>query len=172
MRKIIFALAFAGAVESTGSPTAAVDECTYNFSAAISALDANSKEFKSVHKINRNEKEKYLTQSATFKNGTKVIYTTGGCAHLSYSYTYKNLKQKTFTADQAFKKAIELLEKTPTIDNSTANKEDLIASLKSAAMNKIFRPPNQNYEIPCGDAQCNLDASKKNQLTISYSFAL
>lgn len=149
------------------------DTCTYDFKNAKSALDSKSKHFVSVKKSVRDEQEKILTQNAVFKKGgVKLEFTIGGCAHYTYSFTYTNLKQKDFTADQAFSKAIELLKKTPTTKEGLALTTTLIEALESAAMNKIFRPPNSSYDFSCTDAQCNLDASQKGQLKASYSFAL
>ena len=149
------------------------DDCTYDFLNAKSALDQKSKDFLVVKKVVKNNKEKVLTQKAVFKKDkVKVEFTTGGCAHYGYSFTYSNLGQPEFTADQAFKKAIEMLKATPTTVEGQALTKTLIENLESAAMNKIFRPPNAAYDVPCGDAQCSLDASVKGQLKASYSFAL
>lgn len=150
------------------------DHCSFDFVNAKSAFDQNSKDFISVRKISRNEKDKVLRQRAILKNGKiKVDFTTGGCAHYSYSFNYYlNIKQKTFTSDEAFKKAVELLKATPTTAEGKAQTTTLIEALEQATMNKIFRPPNSIYDVPCGDAQCSLDASVKRQLKISYSFAL
>lgn len=149
------------------------DDCAYDFPNAKSALDAKSKDFSLVKNVVKNNKEKVLTQKAVFKKDkTKVEFTTGGCAHYSYSFTYSNFGQTEFTSDQAFKKAIELLKATPTTVEGQALTKTLIENLESAAMNKIFRPPNATYDVPCGDAQCTLDASVKGILKTSYSFAL
>ena len=149
------------------------DECTYDFANAKSALDAKSKVYASVKKVVTNTKQKVLTQKAVFKKGKATVeFTTGGCAHHSYSFTYTNLGQSSFTSDQAFQKAIEMLKVTATTVEGQALTKTLIENLEQAAMNKIFRPPNENYDLPCGDAQCSLDASTKGRLKISYSFAL
>lgn len=84
----------------------------------------------------------------------------------------KNNKEKVLTQKAVFKKAIEMLKATPTTVEGQALTKTLIEALESAAMNKIFRPPNASYDVPCGDAQCNLDASVKETLKASYSFAL
>ena len=149
------------------------DECAYDFPNAKSALDAQSKDFSSVKKVIKNNKEKILTQKAVLKKDkTKVEFTTGGCTHYGYSFTYSNLGQPEFTADQAFRKVIEMLKATPTTVEGQALTKTLIEALAAAAMNKIFRPPNAVYDVPCGDAQCSLDASVKGQLKAGYSFAL
>lgn len=149
------------------------DECSYDFPNAKSALDAKSKDFSSVKKVVKNNKKKVLTQKAVFKKDkAKVEFTTGGCAHYSYSFSYSNLGQPEFTADQAFKKAIEMLKATPTTVEGQALTKTLIENLEVAAMNKIFRPPNAVYDVPCGDAQCTLDASVTGILKANYSFAL
>lgn len=149
------------------------DECTYDFSNAKSALDKKSDDFASIKNPVRNNKDRILTQKAVLKKDkVKLTFTTGGCAHYSYSFTFANLKQTDFMSDVAFQKAIELLKATPTTTEGQALTKTLIEALEQSAMNKIFRPPNSNYDIPCGDAQCSLDASVKGELKTSYSFAL
>ncbi|MES2802799.1 MAG: hypothetical protein V4654_09930 [Bdellovibrionota bacterium] len=151
----------------------AQDQCSYDFPNAKSALDTKSKDFLSFKKPVRNNKEKVLTQKAVLKKDkVKITFTTGGCAHYSYSFTFANLKEKDFMSNVAFSRAIELLKATPTTTEGQALTKTLSEALESSAMNKIFRPPNSVYEIPCGDAQCSLDASVKGQLTTTYSFAL
>lgn len=149
------------------------DQCTYDFSNAKSALDAKSKDFSSIKKTTKSTKEKILTQKAILKKDrVKVEFTTGGCAHYGFSFTYTNLGQAKFTADQAFYRIIELLKATPITVDGQFLTQPLIQNLESAARNKVFRPPNSSYDIPCDDAQCTLDASVKGQLKVSYSFLL
>ena len=149
------------------------DQCSFDFPNAKSALDAKSKEFISITKVVKNNKDKVLTHKAVLKSGkVKLTFTTGGCAHYGYSFTYTNLKQNGFTADQAFKRVIELLKATPTTVEGQALTKTLIEALELAAMNKILRPPNETYGVPCGDAECELDAKVKGTLKASYSFAL
>lgn len=161
------------AATSPNSHTQQPDNCSYDFANAKSALDAKSKVYASVKKAVKNAKQKILTQKAVFKkNKATVEFTTGGCAHYGYSFTYARLGQAEFTSDQAFAKAIEMLKATATTVEGQALTKTLIENLQQAAMNKIFRPPNENYDAPCGDAQCSLDASTKGQLKVSYSFTL
>lgn len=149
------------------------DECAYDFPNAKSALDVKSEDFLSVKKPIRNNKKKTLTQKAVLKKDkVKITFVTGGCAHYNYSFTYSNLKINDWLPDVAFKHAIELLKATPTTTEGQALTKTLIENLESSAMNKIFRPPNSVYDVPCGDAECTLDASVKGQLTTTYSFAL
>lgn len=175
MKKIITLICVAlltGANAFAEAPQAQ-DQCAYDFPNAKSALDQKSKDFLLIKKPVRNNKEKVLTQKAVLKKGkVKLAFTTGGCAHYSYSFTFSNLKQNDFMSDVAFAKAIELLKATPTTTEGQALTKTLIEALEQSAMNKIFRPPNARYDIPCGDAQCSLDASVKGQLTTIYSFAL
>lgn len=170
--KLFCVVLFVGANAFAEAPQAQ-DQCVYDFPSAKSALDTKSKDFLSIKKPIRNNKEKILTQKAVLKKEkVKLAFTTGGCAHYSYSFTFSNLKQNDFMSDVAFTKAIELLKATPTTTEGQALTKTLIEALEQSAMNKIFRPPNSNYDISCGDAQCSLDASVKGELKTSYSFAL
>lgn len=170
--KLFTVILFVGAYAFAEAPQAQ-DQCAYDFPNAKSALDQKSKDFLSIKKPVRNYKEKILTQKAVLKKEkVKLAFTTGGCAHYSYSFTFSNLKQNDFMSDVAFTKAIELLKATPTTTEGQALTKSLIEALEQSAMNKIFRPPNSVYDIPCGDAQCSLDASVKGELKTSYSFAL
>lgn len=149
------------------------EECQYDFPSAKSALDQKSPNFSSIKKPIKNNKQKILTQNAVLKkNKVKLTFTTGGCAHYGYTFTYSNLKYDSIMSDVAFTKAIELLKATPTTTEGQALTKTLIEALESSAMNKIFRPPNSIYDVPCGDAQCSLDASVKGELKASYSFPL
>jgi len=175
MKKLIalIGVAFLNGATAYAEAPQAQDQCSYDFPNAKSALDQKSKDFLSIKKPVRNNKDKVLTQKAVFKKDkVKLAFTTGGCAHYSYSFTFSNLKQTDFMSDVAFQKAIELLKATPTTTEGQGLTKTLIEALEQSAMNKIFRPPNSNYDIPCGDAQCALDASVKGELTASYSFAL
>lgn len=149
------------------------DNCTFDFQNAKSALDNNSDAFLSIKNPVRNNEKRVLTQKAVLKNGkVKVEFLTGGCAHYGYHFKFSNLKQKSFTADQAFRKVIELLKATPATVEGQALTKTLIEALELAAMNKILRPPNENYDIPCGEANCSLDVKTKGELKASYDFAL
>lgn len=173
MKKYILAFIASIFFSLTAAAEDTDENCTYDFNAAKPALVKKTKQFASVKKAQRDEKEKLLTQSAVFKkSGVKLEFTIGGCTNYSYSFSYSNLKQKDFTADQAFKKAIDLLKKTPTTTDGKTLAANLIEALESAAMNKIYRPPNSSYDFSCTDAQCSLDASKPGQLTVSYSSSL
>ncbi|AZZ35735.1 hypothetical protein CIK05_02605 [Bdellovibrio sp. qaytius] len=153
------------------TPVPPASECPYDFANSKSALDQKSKNYSSIQKEVRNDK--ILTHKAILKkDGVKVEFISGGCAHYSYSFAYTNLKQTNFTADQAFKRVLELLKATPTTPAGKALAKTLIEALHTASMNKIFRPPNSSYEVPCGDAQCTLDATVKGQLKAAYTFAL
>ena len=167
MKALLMTLALSFSVNVMAADAA--DDCAFNFKDFHSMLDKKAKYKKYAPEVKDNDK-KIVTQEVRLMTGEEVIFEGGGCSHMNYSFAYGRLKQtKMIEIKQYIQYAIELLEKTPT---AKENKRILIAALKNKKIGKDERNESGIYDLPCGDAQCELDLSQPKSLKVSYSFAL
>lgn len=144
-------------------------DCTFNFAEFKAPLDVNSKGYRSAEQELRDEVEKTVTQRAVLRSGEEVFFKGGGCAHLSYSFTYSNLKNNKKDMKSVVRTATSLLERTALVGKS---KDPLIAALKRAQKVDAREIVEGQYELDCGDANCSLDSRKSGVIQINYDFAL
>ena len=143
----------------------AIPGCVFNFKDYQSPLDKQVKNFKSLTPAVKDMSRNLLTQTAVLKSGEELQFSSGGCAHHSFTYTYTGVK----IGGSDFQRAIALLEKTP--DNE-GNAKLLIGALQDAQRKETPKKASNTYDLPCGDATCILDVSQKNRVQITYDFAL
>lgn len=140
--------------------------CVFNFKEYESPLDNKNKGYKSIDIAKKDMSRNLLTQNAVLKTGENLEFTSGGCAHHSFTYTYTNLRMK---SGNDFDRAIGLLEKTP---DKEGNAKLLIGALQDGMRKDVKKKPTGTYELPCGDATCILDVSQKDRLQLTYDFPL
>lgn len=143
------------------------DNCVFNFANYQSPLDAKAAAYKSLEKANKDMSRRLLTQTAVLKNGVKLDFSSGGCAHHSFTYTFNQTRGVEGKSD--FDRAIHLLNKAP--DNE-GNARLLIGALEDARRKNVKKSAQGTYDLPCGDATCILDVSQKNRVQLTYDFAL
>ncbi|MBC7713401.1 MAG: hypothetical protein H7177_08680 [Rhizobacter sp.] len=164
MKKLIFIIF----VLSSFAALAASD-CSFNFKDFHSLLVQKSKKFKVLKPENKDDISKTVTQQAKLRTGEDLIFVGGGCAHISYSFTYSKIKFKTKTVQEQFQKARDLLAKS---DIQKGYFEVLMTAIDQALKKPIQKSKTDVYDLKCGDAMCSLDLSSKNSLKLNYSFAL
>lgn len=142
-----------------------ISGCIFNFQEYQSPLDKKVKFYKSLEPAKKDMTRNLLTQTAILKTGEELQFSSGGCAHHSFTYTYLGVKN----GGNDFDRAISLLEKSP--DNE-GNAQLLMDALKDAKKKEVQKKSNNTYDLPCGDALCILDVSQKNRLQLTYDFAL
>lgn len=136
------------------------EECTLN-SEAIKGNLSGAKTVREKHGV---------TETLTLKNGVKITYQMGGCAHYAYSFTYENFGAEKLTEKKAILLLAEkLLRATPVKD--TSQSERFFQSMKEAGNSKD-KSESGILNLPCGDANCSIDVSEKGKLRIGYDFAL
>lgn len=144
-------------------------DCTFNFADYKAPLDINSKLYRSAEVEVRNETERVVTQRAVFKTGEEVLFTGGGCAHLSYAFTYSGLKLSKKDAKTVMSVAMNLLAKTPVTDG---RKNPLLKALKDTHRKDAKEIVAGQYELNCGDANCSVDSREAGVIQLKYDFAL
>ncbi len=116
----------------------------------------------------KDTKKRELTQEATLKDGTKLVYSEGGCHHHGATFRYASVKAK--DQKEAFALAEKLLKATPGKKNGF-HKKELLKALASAK----FRPAKEENgftELACGEFNtCTLDRNE-GSVRVSYSFAM
>ncbi|MBI2336837.1 MAG: hypothetical protein HYU97_08780 [Deltaproteobacteria bacterium] len=141
--------------------------------AVIPLLDAKSLEVKEVFPPKKYLEGKRLTESLLMKDGTKIIYEVGGCAHYSFSFTYENIKGLFPTNKKTvLEKALGLLQKTPILKGSNAPNKNILERALIRAQTSDHKIENKILSLPCGDAICALEIKEPSALIISYDFAL
>ncbi|EKD41923.1 MAG: hypothetical protein ACD_73C00440G0003 [uncultured bacterium] len=145
------------------------ENCVLDKETAINALlnpkDPNIKE---VFPPKKYLDGRRLTESLLMKDGTKIIYDVGGCAHYSYSFTYENIKDiSAMDNKNILKLALSLLRKTPSLKEI-----NVLPYTLEQAQTKEIKLTNNTLDLPCGDAVCSVEIKGPHSLTISYDFPL
>ncbi|MES2526475.1 MAG: hypothetical protein V4598_05285 [Bdellovibrionota bacterium] len=140
-------------------------------SSAQEDCSLNPEAIKGVLKGAQTKREKHgVTETLTLKNGVKITYQMGGCAHYAYSFMFENFgKEKLTDRTVILALAAKLLNDTPVIE--TANRDRLLNSIKEAGQTKE-KLEDHELQIPCGDANCAIDLREEGKLKVGYDFAL
>lgn len=126
----------------------------------------------SSKKKSDNRKGHFITEKATMGDGWKVTYTAGGCEHIAQSYTFEKLPEEVDTdeKDKVLAFAAEMLGYVPVVAGDTS-KETLLKAIEDAKSSDADIQDGILI-LPCGDANCSIDASYEDKFTIQYDFAL
>ena len=141
-------------------------ECALNFKEIHSLLDQKPSSYKSIEAEKSDEAQRMISQVAWLKSGERVRFTSGGCTHFTYSFSYTEFKKTKFKdALEQKNYALKLLEKTPSIEASV-----LIKALKNTT--ELKQKSAGIYPLECGEAECTLDLSIKDKIKVNYSAIL
>lgn len=156
--------------QSTRTVATDNDDCTLNFSDIKALIDSQSKQLAVYLGIAKDPVGKIQIESAVLTNGTHLIATTGGCAHIAQVFNYSTDEIKSDV--EAVDLAIKYLEMTPSAKGEDGVKGIWLESLKQW---KKKSKPSTSKVIDIGDgndAILKLKYDVKNLLRIEYDFAL
>lgn len=121
--------------------------------------------------------ERSLTERLRLQNGIEVVYTIGGCEHLSAKYVYegvpapKNIDPKAMLA-----LAAQLLQQTKLVDGAFDLRQILADAVANLLREDRIEPTGDMVVNACGEATCTYAwrATGKGRVAIEahYSFAL
>ncbi|AUN97182.1 hypothetical protein DOM21_15755 [Bacteriovorax stolpii] len=152
---------------------AAEDHCTYNFADAKSIFDQNPKLYQNITPVNKDQKNKILTQTITTPKGTVITYKKGGCAHYAFSFLIRPRKLNAKKPERIFIQALRELRAIPAVDKTEIN---ILNEALDRTKWKSIKFENGQYNLSCGDATCALKTIKvkgvESDIEISYDFAL
>jgi hypothetical protein len=111
-----------------------------------------------------------FVDKAKLKNSIMVTYTTGGCAHYGYSFTFAGKKIDKVATSKKINRAERLLKDLELTKNE--EKDLLLRALSEAKKKKTKELPKGIFELPCGDATCFLEDKGNQEVQINYSFPL
>lgn len=143
-------------------------DCTVDFADFHAPLDVNSKKYRSAEQEVRDETERITKQKAVFRSGEELEFVGGGCAHITYSFTYSKVKHKHKHIAATVQRAVGLLKKTDVTDKK---KEPLLAALKKAEKVNAKEIVEKQFELDCKPAVCTLDAREDGVIKLEYDFA-
>jgi hypothetical protein len=150
------------------APAQAVEQkCELDFPGLSSPFEQKSKEWKKLEKEVRDGEERRISQAGVLKSGQKVEATIGGCAHLNYEITFEGVKEQ--GTDALFAEMAMLLAQTPLRKDFVATWEE---GLKKENRPKVKTVAKGQYDLPCGDATCRLDAQELPRVSLSYDLPL
>ncbi len=113
----------------------------------------------------------HFQDEALLKDGTKVTYVVGGCAHYDYGFTFQGPKIAKVADNQKIARAEKLLKNLELLENG--EQSQLLGALKDAKAQKPANlDPQTEINLPCGDANCTLQDQGDQKVSISYDFAL
>lgn len=149
------------------------DFCSFNFSGAQSLFEQNPKLYQSISPVDKDNKNKILTQTVTTHKGTVITYTKGGCAHYSFSFLIRPKKLNAKKPEKIFIQTLRELKAIPAKDRSEIN---ILNESLDRTKWKDIKLVNGQYRLSCGDASCSLEVIKvkgvERDIKVSYSFAL
>ena len=160
-----------------GQSPAQDSQCTIDIHELRPIFDKSRADVKTVEGPSINEIEKSLVEKIVFGNDIRATYVAGGCVHYGFilTYTLENFNMSSAQKAQVISKAEELLLATPFTQEFAGHNSGLsvlLNGLNKARENQPLQAIDGSFEIPCGDASCEVSVSKQEQLEISYSFPL
>lgn len=154
------------------SPVVAVpsqeDECNLDPKTLQGAIDIKSEEIASVEKDALSLENRSYHQIVVLKDGKKIEYSEGGCAHFGYKFILHGYKASPNKMDW-IESGMNLLSLPIYNQHGDENSATLIESFSNPDLSE--EGPEESVGLPCGDASCELSISDGN-LTVGYDFAL
>jgi hypothetical protein len=127
---------------------------------------------KMIAKVLPSELQQFgFIDKAELKDGTKVTFSVGGCAHYGYFFQFQGEKISEQKKSGILQRAESLLKSLEVTKND--ERKQLLEAITIAR--KLKKPTELSeglYQLPCGDANCLVEDQGKQNVKISYDFAL
>ncbi len=169
-------LIFLVAVTTISITAFADDECSADVSVYSEAKLKTRKPIfapraKNVDKILPTKLKKYsFEDSMLLKDGAEVLFSVGGCAHYSYSFTFSGKAIKIINDSKKVARAKTLLTNLEVTNK--IEKTMLLEAINKSLKDKSAKFKDGTISLPCGDANCALNDRDDGKVVVYYDFAL
>ncbi len=109
-------------------------------------------------------------ENVIFSDKTRLTYSSGGCAHFNFRFLFKGRSIQKVASAEKFDRAATYLKNLDLSDESYRN--ILLNALAEAKKDPKSEWSKGHFNLPCGDAYCQLTDLDDHQVDITYSFAL
>lgn len=169
--KLILLINFLFVISSLAEDGCVADVSKYTEQGLKNRTPIFKKESSAVDTLFPSALQQYgFVDKAKLKNSVVVTYSTGGCAHYGYSFTFAGKKIDKVEISKKLDRAAKLLKDLELTQNE--EKDLLLRALSEAKKKKTKELSQGVFELPCGDATCFLEDKGNQEVQINYSFPL